>query len=98
MTELTSILNHVWTVEELMAELKVFKPDQKVVFAYDYGDHSHSTVCIGVSSLTDGRVKYSDYHRMLKEAPDEDRNGETIDYAERGEEVEKVVIINLDGR
>lgn len=73
------------TVSDLIAELKNMDQDAKVVFAYDYGDHIHSTVCPAVHTVDEGSVKWSEYHRMPK-LMDED--------AEANDKT-KVVILNL---
>lgn len=54
------------TVGELINELQAFPPETEVHFAYPYGDYWRTTVAPPVSSVDEGEVVHSDYHRMPK--------------------------------
>lgn len=60
------------TVKELREELENFDDEARVLFAYDYGDHTHSIVCEGVESVDAEQVRWSDYHNQPRIADDED--------------------------
>lgn len=53
-------------VRELIEELESCDPDADVCFAYNYGDYWRTTVAPEVQHVSDGFVKFSDYHSMLK--------------------------------
>lgn len=65
------------TVAELIEALQDMPPDAPVVFAYNYGDHIRTTVTAGVSTVDEGRVTWSEYHRMFKDVTDEPSDEET---------------------
>ena len=78
-------------VSELIELLGYHSPDAEVHFSYNYGDHWRTEVAPAVSSVADGVVEFSDYHRMDKMVDDEDcYDEETGDYKE---DVRKVVVI-----
>ena len=78
-------------VSELIELLGYHSPDAEVHFSYNYGDHWRTEVAPAVSSVADGVVEFSDYHRMDKMVDDEDCYDEdTGDYKE---DVRKVVVI-----
>ena len=78
-------------VTELIELLGYHSPDAEVHFSYGYGDHWRTEVAPAVSSVADGVVEFSDYHRMDKMVDDEDcYDEETGDYKE---DVRKVVVI-----
>jgi hypothetical protein len=76
-------------VSELIEMLNGFDQDAPVHFAYGYGDHWRTQVAPAVCQVWDGKVVYSDYHRMDKLV--EDRG----DYDDEDEETTaiKAVII-----
>ena len=80
-------------VKELIEQLGCMDPEAEVHFAYNYGDHWRTEVAPRVSNVSEGVVKYSDYHRMDKIEDDEDElfDPETGDYAEG---VRRVVVID----
>ena len=51
-------------VKDLIEQLRSMNPDAEVHFSYNYGDHWRTEVAPTVDSVTEGVVKYSDYHRM----------------------------------
>jgi hypothetical protein len=53
-------------VGELMELLADFDPEAHVHIQYNYGDYWRTQVAPQVSSVGDGQVSYSDYHRMDK--------------------------------
>jgi hypothetical protein len=53
-------------VKDLIEKLQSMNPDAEVHFSYNYGDHWHTEVAPTVSSVDEGVVKYSEYHRMDK--------------------------------
>lgn len=64
------------TLSDLIQELEDIRDggmdeDIEVVFSYNYGDHWNSVVAANVTSIDEGIVKYSDYHRMFKVEEDE---------------------------
>ena len=78
-------------VSELIELLGYHSPDAEVHFSYNYGDHWRTEVAPAVSSVADGVVEFSEYHRMDKMVDDEDCYDEdTGDYKE---DVRKVVVI-----
>ena len=52
------------TVGELKEELNQYSDDAPVYFTYNYGDHCHTEVAQGITSIEEGAIKYSDYHQM----------------------------------
>ena len=78
-------------VSQLIEELGFMNPDAEVHFGYNYGDHWRTEVAPAVSSVADGVVEFSEYHRMDKMVDDEDCYDEdTGDYKA---DVRKVVVI-----
>ena len=78
-------------VSELIEQLGYMNPEAEVHFSYGYGDHWRTTVAPTVSSIEQGVVEYSDYHRMDKMVEDEDCYDEaTGDYKT---DVRRVVVI-----
>ena len=53
-------------VSELIDILGRYDQDVEVHFSYNYGDHWRTEVAPTVDAVTEGVVKYSDYHRMDK--------------------------------
>jgi hypothetical protein len=53
-------------VKDLIERLMDLDPNAEVHFSYNYGDHWHTEVAPTVSSVDEGVVKYSEYHRMDK--------------------------------
>jgi hypothetical protein len=51
-------------VFQLIERLMDLDPNAEVHFSYNYGDHWSTQVAPAVDSVTEGVVKYSDYHRM----------------------------------
>ena len=68
-------------VQDLINELKSYDPEAEVHFSYNYGDHWRTQVAPQVSEVYEGRVQYSEYHRMPKLA-DEDYEDEDQDMRE----------------
>jgi len=79
------------TVQELIEQLSYMDKDAPVHFAYGYGDHWRTQVAPAVSSIEQGVVEYSDYHRMDKMVEDDDCYDEaTGDYKT---DVRRVVVL-----
>ena len=79
------------TVQELIEQLSSMDKDAQVHYSYGYGDHWRTQVAPAVSSIEQGQVEYSDYHRMDKMVDDEDcYDEETGDYKT---DVRRVVVI-----
>jgi len=51
-------------VKDLIERLQDMDPEAAVHFSYNYGDYQRTEVAPAVDSVTEGVVKYSDYHRM----------------------------------
>ena len=79
-------------VSQLIEQLQYTDKDAEVHFAYNYGDHWRTQVAPGVSSVFEGAVEFSDYHRMDKmvEEYEDQFDEETGDFREG---VRRVVII-----
>ncbi len=75
------------TVQELIEELKYMDPNAEVHFSYNYGDHWRTTVAPAVREVFDGKVEYSEYHRMHKLVDEYDEDEDS------GENATRVVII-----
>jgi hypothetical protein len=75
-----------------MEQLKYLDPNTEVHFSYNYGDHWRTEVAPKVSSVSEGVVEFSDYHRMDKLVTDEEDcyDEETGDYKA---DVRKVVVL-----
>ena len=79
-------------VKELIESLQYMDQDAEVHFAYNYGDHWRTEVAPKISTVNEGVVEYSDYHRMDKVV----ENEEDIYDEETGEyktETRKVVVL-----
>ena len=59
-------------VSELIEQLQFLDAEAEVHFSYNYGDHWRTEVAPAVSSISEGFVGYSDYHRMDKVLDEED--------------------------
>ena len=79
-------------VSQLIEQLGYMDAEAEVHFVYNYGDHWHTQVAPAVSSVFEGAVEHSDYHRMDKLVEDrEDQfDEETGNYKES---VRRVVLI-----
>jgi hypothetical protein len=78
-------------VSQLIEQLQYMDAEAEVHFAYNYGDHWHTTVAPRVSEVSEGVVEFSDYHRMDKLVDDEDcYDEETGDYKK---DITRVVVI-----
>jgi hypothetical protein len=79
-------------VAELVEMLGYMDQDADVHFSYNYGDHWRTEVAPKVSSVSEGVVEFSDYHRMDKLVTDEEDcyDEETGDYKA---DVRKVVVL-----
>lgn len=53
-------------VKDLIEQLRSMNPEAEVHFSYNYGDHWRTEVAPTVDSVTEGLVKYSNYHGMDK--------------------------------
>jgi hypothetical protein len=51
-------------VFQLIEQLMDLDPNAEVHFSYCYGDHWRTEVAPTVDSVSEGLVKYSDYHSM----------------------------------
>jgi len=78
-------------VFQLIERLMDLDPNAEVHFSYCYGDHWRTEVAPAVSSVAEGVVEFSDYHRMDKMVDDEDcYDEETGDYKA---DVRRVVVL-----
>ena len=68
------------TVQELVEILGNYRQDAEVHFSYGAGDHWRTTVAPAVSSIAQGVVQYSDYHRMDTLVDEDDMHEEEGDY------------------
>lgn len=75
-------------VAELIEHLQSYPEDAEVHFSYNYGDHWRTTVAPKVSEVFDGKVKFSDYHRMDKLVDEYDEDDEDC-----GENATRVVVL-----
>jgi hypothetical protein len=81
------------TVGMLIEKLKDYSPDTEVYFTYDYGDHWHSQVAQPVNSVYTDYITYSEYHKMMaiasneNEDPDDNENEDPEDLDETKKEV-----------
>jgi hypothetical protein len=80
-------------VKDLIEQLGYMDQDAEVHFAYNYGDHWRTEVAPKVSSVAEGVVEFSEYHRMDKLVTDEEDcyDEETGDYKA---DVRRVVVID----
>ena len=78
-------------VKELIEILKEYDPEMEVHISYGYGDYWNTTVAPKAGYVEEGRVEYSEYHRMDKlvesdwewdhedeEQPEEDKTLKTV--------------------
>lgn len=68
---------------ELIEELRQFQEENvddelDVEFAYDYGDHCHSTVTESINTVERTVVRYSGYHQKNQIADDEELDKEDV--------------------
>ena len=54
------------TVQELIEQLGYMDPNAVVHYSYNYGDLWRGVVASSVSTVNEGVVEFSDYHRMDK--------------------------------
>ena len=52
------------TVGQLIEQLQQYDQDLEVRFAYNYGDRCQTLVAEPVTTIDQGTVRYSEYHRM----------------------------------
>ena len=79
-------------VSQLIEQLQCMDAEAEVHFSYCYGDHWRTEVAPKISTVDEGVVEFSDYHRMDKMVDDEDcYDEETGDYKT---DVRKVVVID----
>jgi hypothetical protein len=80
-------------VKDLIEQLGYMDQEAEVHFAYGYGDHWRTEVAPKVSSVAEGVVEFSEYHRMDKLVTDEEDcyDEETGDYKA---DVRRVVVID----
>jgi hypothetical protein len=78
-------------VSQLIEQLQCMDAEAEVHFAYNYGDHWRTEVAPKISTVDEGVVEFSDYHRMDKMVDDEDcYDEETGDYKT---DVRRVVVL-----
>jgi hypothetical protein len=79
-------------VKDLSEQLGYMDLEADVHYAYNYGDHWRTEVAPRVSSISEGVVEYSDYHRMDKLVTEDEAcyDEETDDYKT---DVRKVVVL-----
>lgn len=62
-------------VRELIERLRCEDQDTEVMIAYDYGDHSHTTVAEDIGHIEELPIQYSEYfrrHTVTTDDEDED--------------------------
>ena len=69
-------------VKELIEILQEYDPEMTVHISYGYGDYWRTQVAPSVNYVEEGKVEYSEYHRM-------DRLVETDGYYDDEEEAEE---------
>ena len=67
-------------VKDLIEQLGYMDQEAEVHFSYNYGDHWRTEVAPTVDSISEGLVKYSDYHRMDKLLDEDDMYEDEGDY------------------
>jgi hypothetical protein len=67
-------------VKDLIEQLGYMDAEAEVHFSYNYGDHWRTEVAPTVDSVSEGLVKYSDYHSMDKLMDENDMYEEEGDY------------------
>jgi hypothetical protein len=78
----------------LRQALQDYDDNDKVVFAYNYGDHQRTTVCAPVRNIDQGDVTYSEYHRMGKLVEDDGDDDGNEKYGKRDDTI-SVVVLNI---
>lgn len=76
-------------VKELIEMLGHMDQSAEVHFSYCYGDHWHTEVAPKVGEVSEGLVKYSEYHRMDKLMDEHDMYEDEGDF----EGTRRVVVI-----
>ena len=76
-------------VKDLIQRLQDMSPNAEVHFSYCYGDHWHTEVAPKVGEVSEGLVKYSEYHRMDKLMDEDDMYEDEGDF----EGTRRVVVI-----
>ena len=67
-------------VKDLIEQLGYMDQEAEVHFSYNYGDHWRTEVAPTVDSISEGLVKYSDYHRMDQLLDEDDMYEDEGDY------------------
>ena len=67
-------------VKDLIEQLGHMDAEAEVHFSYNYGDHWRTVIAPTVDSISEGLVKYSDYHRMDKLLDEDDMYEDEGDY------------------
>ena len=82
-------------VKELIEVLKGFDPEMEVHTSYGYGDFWHTQVAPKVGYVEEGKVEYSEYHRMDKLVDTDGYYGDDEEEAdeETKETLRRVVVI-----
>lgn len=52
------------TKKQLIEELSEYPDNVEVQFSCDFGDYWHTMVAAKITSVSEGQVVWSDYHRM----------------------------------
>lgn len=85
------------TVRELIEQLGDFPDEMEVRFAYQSGDYWRTVVTANVREVSEGKVEYSEYHRMdalvKEDDKDVDDDSEAVDIDTGKKEVLHVVIM-----
>ena len=81
-------------VKELIEILQEYDPEMEVHTSYGYGDYWHTQVAPKVGYVEEGKVTYSEYHRMDKLVETDGYYGdeEEVDEEEK-ETLRRVVLI-----
>ena len=82
-------------VKELIEILQEYDPEMEVHTSYGYGDFWHTQVAPKVGYVEEGKVEYSEYHRMDKLVDTDGYYGDDEEEAdeETKETLRRVVVI-----
>jgi hypothetical protein len=96
MTTIERKLSNALTVEELIDELQQYPKDARVVFACDYGDHSHTTQALPIETVDENTTEETIIESGYSSSGLAIRNAEECDaYADDAEATEGETFIIL---
>lgn len=80
-------------VQDLIELLQMHSPEAEVHFSYNYGDHWRTQVAPEVTEVYEGKVEYSEYHRMPKLVDEDYDDYDDEEEAVQEEEQPSLVVI-----